>query len=231
MKRSLELRIISESLELRIERRRGRLVTLEPTEGNVDHALLEVSNLNTSSVVFELDLVADTAHVMVGERSVQICRGQVASKTNSGWIHTCAIELEFFCNASTDAWVLPQAGAFNAGAGGARAVTRALNQDLSEALQRLETFSTYWLLKHATTDARAPFANFLDLSASGGGEATAHLGLGGLGGVAKLVHEALGLGVGIHRDRTGKGSCALCGSSQCRVVLLEAVEEELLLSG
>lgn len=128
--------------------------------------------------------------------------------------------------------MLPQAGALDTGAGGTRAITGALEAgDLSEAIFKTRGHPTYRLLQHATTDTCTPLANFLDLSASGGGEATAHFRLSRLGRIAKFVHEALGLRIGVHSNRTGEGSSALGGCSEGGIMFLEAVEEKLLLGG
>lgn len=47
-------------------------MSLETTKCNKDHALFEMRHLDTTSIVFELDLVSDTAHVMISKRCVQV---------------------------------------------------------------------------------------------------------------------------------------------------------------
>lgn len=72
MYRSLELRILSKALKLWIQCRHRGLVALNPAKGNKDHALFEMCDLDAARIMFELDLVPDPAHVMVGKSRMQI---------------------------------------------------------------------------------------------------------------------------------------------------------------
>lgn len=72
MQRSLEVRIVSQSLELGIQRRDRRFVALETTEGHEYHTILEVCDLDAASVVLKLDLASDVIDIMIGEGSMQV---------------------------------------------------------------------------------------------------------------------------------------------------------------
>lgn len=66
------MRVVSQSLQLRIQRRRRRLVALETTERDVDHAFFKVRDFNATRIVLERHLIADTAHIVVCEGGMEI---------------------------------------------------------------------------------------------------------------------------------------------------------------
>lgn len=45
---------------------------MQTADGDIDHALLEVSHLDTAGVVLKLDLVLDGAGVMIGKSGMQV---------------------------------------------------------------------------------------------------------------------------------------------------------------
>lgn len=96
---------------------------------------------------------------------------------------------------------------------------------------RAEKSDTYRFLEHATTDARSPFPNFLDLPASGRRKSPAHLGFCRLGRITEFIHETLGLGIRVHRNWTWEGGGPLRRGGQRWVMFLEAFEEQLFMGG
>lgn len=72
MQSTLELRVLSKSLELRVQCRHRRFVALKSTKCNKHHALFKMRHLNAAGVVLELDLVSNTAHIVVGKRRMQV---------------------------------------------------------------------------------------------------------------------------------------------------------------
>lgn len=93
------------------------------------------------------------------------------------------------------------------------------------------TRNTYRFLEHATTNTCSPFPNLLDLPAPGRGKTPAHLGFCRLGRITKFIHETLGLGIRVHRNRTWEGGGPLRRGGQRRVMFLEAFEEQLFMGG
>lgn len=69
--------IVSQSLQLGIQRRDSGLVALKATEGHKDHAFFKVRDLDAASIMLKLDLIPNTVDIMIGEGSMQICDCQL----------------------------------------------------------------------------------------------------------------------------------------------------------
>lgn len=70
VQRSLELRILSQPLQLGIQRSDTRFVTLKTSKSHVDHAVFKVSDLDATRVVLKVDLILNTANVVISESSM-----------------------------------------------------------------------------------------------------------------------------------------------------------------
>lgn len=72
LQRPLELGVFAKALQLGVQGRYRRFVTLKRAESNKNHAVFKMRDLDAAGVMLELDLVPDTAHVVISQSSMQV---------------------------------------------------------------------------------------------------------------------------------------------------------------